>query len=243
MSEMNVGSETPLVPDTIIGVREFKADHYGRLFGPNQGTIWRPGWNKAMHPGTRQDHRIGSADCTCGFYAYFSDEHTSHRTDETVTGIIEAKGLASVSDKGFRAAEARIIALAPSKNEGWPWFAWLLMLLAPPWSLIAVPLLIANVGLAIRYDDHGWWGMPSLALAIIATVIAAFVGFITVADGDEFWDWRPWRNVTQKQLLERNYPEAQVFKSRRKMLRKIKLSVSPVELVPYGPEAEGFWNG
>jgi hypothetical protein len=56
------------------------------------------------------------ADCSCGFYAYFSEEVNEyvHPGMAQVVGIIEGTGETVVGTKGFRSSKARIVALSPS---------------------------------------------------------------------------------------------------------------------------------
>lgn len=243
---MSDETEVTLIPDTIKGVREFDVDQYGRLSAPAMGNRWKPGWNEAIHAGypVSDHHKIAQLGCACGFYGYFSDNHTSHRTKHTVTAVVEGRGRATVSDRGFRVAEARIIALAPSDAGRFPWFFWLLAAVFPPYSLITAPALIANAVYWERQSDETWQFGVSFCIALVATFLSVICTASVIFEGDNFWQWNPkvGGDGDQKALLKRNYPDAQVFGSRRRMLRTVKLSESPVSPMVFGPESEGFWE-
>lgn len=56
-----------------------------------------------------EEHRVGSQDCSCGFYAYHKSSVTAFHANNQVRAIIEGQGLVTVGDKGFRAEKARIL--------------------------------------------------------------------------------------------------------------------------------------
>lgn len=110
--------QRPFVAGTVTGLRCFKVDHSGHLRGVvHRQQAWVDGENIArcyqlvdLQP---EEHRIGGADCSCGFYGYFgraNDYALMLGYGVTVTGIIEAYGTVSIGSRGFRASKARIVA-------------------------------------------------------------------------------------------------------------------------------------
>jgi hypothetical protein len=79
--------------------------------------VWLPGWNTADHvrrwwtDGIEDCTGVASKDCQCGFYACAPASAFQIRTRWAVAGIIEGRGLCSWGDRGFRASEARVVAL------------------------------------------------------------------------------------------------------------------------------------
>jgi hypothetical protein len=56
-------------------------------------------------------HRAGIKGCSCGFYAYFDEDHNPHHSKSNVLCVIEGYGLLTVGTRGFRAEKARLLAL------------------------------------------------------------------------------------------------------------------------------------
>lgn len=113
---------TDLIAGTLVGVRTWLVRENGSLGSLGQAWRWREGWNygRCLSP-LLHDHRAGSEGCVCGFYAHTDTGQAFYNKEawqgtNTIHGIIEAKGLATVADWGFRAEQARIVALVlPTK--------------------------------------------------------------------------------------------------------------------------------
>lgn len=98
--------------------------------GPLHGVMgpWHPGLNHAECrasgsvpvPGRHPAEAIPEINCGCGFWAYWDVQHHDMGRSHTlpVTGVIEGTGNVLVGEKGFRAQQARIVALhVPLKIE------------------------------------------------------------------------------------------------------------------------------
>lgn len=117
-------NETPLYPGTLFGSRHFDITG-GSIFvrkemppnflsGVMYSDIWYPGDNQAVcHAwgAVASDHQVAMKNCSCGFYAYFSNQEHSFDTSRFIRAVVEAWGRVTVGDKGFRAAKAKIVAV------------------------------------------------------------------------------------------------------------------------------------
>lgn len=68
----------------------------------------------------RKNHDI--ADCSHGFYAYFSDQADGHYyiSGETyILGVVEGYGDVMVGKKGFRSSKAKVLALSVQSRGAW----------------------------------------------------------------------------------------------------------------------------
>jgi hypothetical protein len=144
-------SERPFVAGTVVGLRSFRLSmncgcpecmtRSPGLLAATQGYRWCPGENvAACTPGVGvesplPDHRPGTQECTCGFYAYFGRRNDYVGQCE-ITGIIEGYGLVTIGHLGFRAEKARIVALVapfpfePLREYGVPIYPHVLLALA-----------------------------------------------------------------------------------------------------------------
>lgn len=84
--------------------------------------------NEPLQKDAQPAHRVGSKDCQCGFYAFFTPDHSgrNHGYGEgQITGIIEGTGVATVGNKGFRSEKGRIVALVlPELKQPQPAKTW-----------------------------------------------------------------------------------------------------------------------
>lgn len=122
-------AEAQLVTSEVFGVRSWLVDAYSRLRPVHTNSneiIWTPGVNNAVCP---YDPCSRVTDgCTCGFYAWTDYEAakrevTNGTTDITnpitggrrkvtsIAGAISALGEVMISTKGFRASQAKVVAL------------------------------------------------------------------------------------------------------------------------------------
>lgn len=84
------------------------------------GRPWNPGVNKATcnnfrdhKPPVEYDEARGSA-CGCGHWAYWTVSDSQWLSGTTVAGIIDGTGRVLIGEKGFRAEQGKILALAPA---------------------------------------------------------------------------------------------------------------------------------
>jgi hypothetical protein len=152
-------TDVPLYPGRLVGLRSFKVDEIGQLTGVSYyNRAWVNGENDAkcgvwdetffaemkrvsLWPNTSKawipsDHQVAAKWCTCGFYAYFAQEHNVFHEPNQIEGIIEAWGKVTIGLKGFRASKARIVALViPYKSAPMTWIAKLRhhILCKAPW--------------------------------------------------------------------------------------------------------------
>jgi len=123
MPEIGFNTRPELVVGSIRGVRTWTLDSHNRLRGVSFPRIFKPGLNVAQCQ-SGYDHKSSSerpsmARCSCGYYAYFSDKYREHdsysdspKNEVRVVGVMEGTGEAIVGTRGFRASNARLIALA-----------------------------------------------------------------------------------------------------------------------------------
>lgn len=131
------GTERPLVQGTLRGYREWQWGNKNWLRGsrfprgdflwpqnlewtfnagdaPYQVSPWLPDtWNEAVCA-RLESHQVPYPDtecCGCGFYAKYRPQWNQISPSVAVRGIIEAKGRIILGTKGFRAQQARIVAL------------------------------------------------------------------------------------------------------------------------------------
>jgi hypothetical protein len=114
---------TEFAPGAVLGIRDFllfcPGNHecpYGDLCGPYMHISWKPGVNyarclkstKYLHP--LADMRL---DCLCGFYGLIRPGllGTGYSYYPFVSGIIEGFGTVVLGEHGFRAEQARIVAI------------------------------------------------------------------------------------------------------------------------------------
>lgn len=92
-------------------------DHWPRSPLSGSRAPWNPGINEAVclaGPGAHEEP-LPSVRCGCGYWAYW--KLSSHQLDASglpVAGVIEGWGRTRIGELGFRCAEAKILALAPS---------------------------------------------------------------------------------------------------------------------------------
>lgn len=114
-------SERPLMIGTLTGMRCWKINRLTQMLLPCSTVInqpWTPGTNNAqcfrklIQSAWKMpdDHRFMGVNCTCGFYAYYSDLHV-YLNNSTIEGVIEGYGRMVVGTQGFRCERAVVKAL------------------------------------------------------------------------------------------------------------------------------------
>lgn len=123
----------------LVGLRLFELDDNGSLYSPVWTSFkWQPGANVARHvvqtnngpAEIHPDEEVGRITCGCGFYA-FTDRDPEDPSwisrAKSIWGVVEAGGLVTKGARGFRAQQARIVALVdptytrPPAKRRWPW--------------------------------------------------------------------------------------------------------------------------
>jgi len=117
------GTSRDLIPGSIIGYRTWNITQPGVIISHN-GSIWAK--NGTKHAvclkvngslSVREPHRAPIRDCTCGIYAKYdpTDFHDimPMLPHGTIIGAISAFGNAELGPRGFRAAQASILAICP----------------------------------------------------------------------------------------------------------------------------------
>lgn len=121
-------TDIPFYTGRLTGIRSFNVTPKGELTGITYAGRWTNGENaakcalsdKSYWDGTDEaprsvnedpGHQVASLGCSCGYYAYFDGNDNEYYHGVNVEGLIEAWGKVTIGDKGFRAAQARIVAL------------------------------------------------------------------------------------------------------------------------------------
>lgn len=120
-------SGAPLVASPLYGLRTWSvvgASGEERLTGPQQATPW-PGAGAWLDAACTRvpGHAAPAPGCGCGVHAWHPGRRSARRVlamRREVPGVIEARGAVEVHREGFRAAQARPLALmlAPGANAG-----------------------------------------------------------------------------------------------------------------------------
>lgn len=119
MADFNEFDATKFVAGTLFGVRNFnwwpnkKHSKGPYLYSPSYDYQWESGENEADCRCWSADHSYSPAakDHQCGFYAYTDNDRMMFH-EKNAVGVIEAWGTITVGTRGFRAAKAKIVALA-----------------------------------------------------------------------------------------------------------------------------------
>lgn len=180
----------------------------------------------------KPDHIVASKDCACGFYAY-TDTDLGYSQPGRIVGIIRGSGVATVGTRGFRAANAEIVALVePHGMSVWRRFARLCSDRMPlPIALtIAGPLLTMLAGITTNSN----WSMLALALTAIG-LPASFGAFKWDMDYEAEECGTDDDRIS---LVCRNYPDVPRYRSLAAAMRDFPLSTPPEP----SPEDDDFWT-
>ena len=107
-----------LVPGELRGYRQFRLDHDG-LYPLVQGALgpWSSEVQHAMCA-RGEHHAAPDRQCSCGLYGWYHPDSATGFVDQ-VSAVISVRGRTILGERGFRAADARISAVAL------PWSMWL----------------------------------------------------------------------------------------------------------------------
>lgn len=205
-------SNRSLVAGTINGIRSWDLLPDGTLEGVTIPYHWTPGLNHAVcakraqpqiwiKPPTAQElapHDVAAASCSCGFYAYTTADHGEYSGPVRVTGIIAASGLVTLGSKGFRAANAQIIALVrpalgappPPHQNVWDRFSrWIhdrgINSLYAGWITFCIGAITG--GQTALTHGGAWWLLPGLVAPAGATILVAHIHGSKVATAHKQW--------------------------------------------------------
>lgn len=130
---------------------EWIADPYDGLSAVEEVATIKLRWPISEHPVTHPS-------CTCGIYAYTSQEAQSEwasATQDLVVGLVKASGLITQGPKGFRAQRASIVALAPMFSWRQPSTGITSRFLVQRWNFrTEYPKILA------QWADHGTEAFP-----------------------------------------------------------------------------------
>lgn len=127
----------------------------GYISSPYRLTLHASAGDAIAEPAPPQEHDPSS--CTCGFYAYFADQHNPyHEEGGLVRGVVRAYGKTTLGDKGFRAQQSEIVALCFEQ--------------AP-----ATRTPVARGHIVPSWSTRNWWAALGLNLAVVATQVLAAI--------------------------------------------------------------------
>ncbi|WP_127782052.1 hypothetical protein [Rhodococcus sp. X156] len=106
-----------LVPGELRGYRQFRLEGDG-LYPLVQAALgpWSGGVQQAVC-GNGAEHGAPDRDCSCGLYGWYHPDSATGFVDE-VSAVVAVRGRSILGEQGFRAAAARIEAVAL------PWSMW-----------------------------------------------------------------------------------------------------------------------
>lgn len=114
-------SDTPTVDIEVIGFRQWVVSDDLELASVHKSGAWVPGWNVAVcHRRAVPDHECpGRHDqCQCGLYALHRPNAFWYRSRrDVISGVVAARGRIEVHASGFRAQEARVVALSAGATK------------------------------------------------------------------------------------------------------------------------------
>lgn len=148
--------QAPELGMEIIGFRQWRVDDDLRLTSTHKSEPWEPGWNTAVCRPVfgrgEEPHPVPgpSLICECGLYALHSPNQFWYTHDaerpalrlvaaqkDIVAGIVAARGRVEVHHSGFRAEQAKVVAIAvPSSKR----LAALARAVAAEYAVPAVPI-------------------------------------------------------------------------------------------------------
>jgi hypothetical protein len=140
----------PVLPEVVLGFRDWTATAYGTLGSRAWGTEWRPGINDAtcrrgMFARTPA-HAAPGTVCDCGLYAYHRYQPDDHWYAMQYPGAVVVRGAVAgwgrmiVHADGWRAEHAMVLALAYHETADPRQAALVRDVLAPRYRVPAVPM-------------------------------------------------------------------------------------------------------
>jgi hypothetical protein len=183
----------------------------------------------------KSQHRVGSLRCECGFYAYTDTDANPYRErDGVVVGLVEGWGSVTVGSRGFRASQARIVALVDST----PAPLWRRITKRGWLNLGVAPLNAATLGDHARRDgfDPTFWVFLGITLAWLTACLVLLVKsrkvYVNAATG---------RSVVPSHV-RRNYPDVPVYPSLRAALAAHPITPPPPPIAPTPETDPEFWT-
>lgn len=117
MSKLFDGQTSEVETDcALLGYRYMKVSPKGELKAcvalRHRG--WAPGWQTATCSKRWTKHAAPAPKCSCGFYAwYFPHDVAGYAGTWRLPVVIEGAGTLQLGENGFRAEQARVVAIAP----------------------------------------------------------------------------------------------------------------------------------
>lgn len=110
--QKDYSGERTFVTSSLVGYRQWGFNGLG-LKSSSYDHYWGPGWNSSICKSNAYFHDSQKPEefCTCGFYAHHLPMVSYGRSSQ-VLGVVEARGAIIIGSSGFRAQEAKIIALS-----------------------------------------------------------------------------------------------------------------------------------
>lgn len=211
---------TPWAVGSMYGIRNFwvTSDHDLTSVTARRPYIYRPGENQAscllmddlsQFGPTRSGetlsevigHRLSSADCTCGFWAYNDPDRLGTLDGGPITGIIEGYGHVTYGPHGFRASKARIVALVSQQHPGFALRIWKMYLRAVKATFL-VAFVSWTIWAVVSQDFDLARIVPHLAIALTVPLVLP-LSLLT----PNYLIHRQ----TSFEELSRNYPGVRIF--------------------------------
>jgi hypothetical protein len=208
----------PVYPGYLVGIRAMTITASGYIHSPQQHFVWNPtntnvagciNYNdggllvrrqvRVGHMGKAYtekglvDHKVAMQECSCGFYAYFTQKRAyTYLPVGGVFAIVKAYGRLTYGDQGFRSEKMEILALAYDDEDtlaayeekpGEPKMPSMRLL----WFGMFAAVFLLVFGLVLTFTTVLPFPIPTL-ICWSGTVVMAVVGKVHK---------RRWRNYTK----------------------------------------------
>lgn len=117
--------EPLLYPTAVYGLRHWMLPWDEQYPKGQAGKYWPlPQKTAYCNAAMPECKRVGvpNPNCRCGIYAYF-DPNVVIWGQFVVTGVVEGSGKALIGERGFRAAQAKVLAVSPRFGDYWGLFS------------------------------------------------------------------------------------------------------------------------
>lgn len=191
----------------------------------------------------KPQHRAGEMPCSCGYYAYFDRGHNPHHNGAQVEGIVQGHGVTTVGSRGFRAERAEIVALIKPgrvRRGDRPLDGLAARCYGAGPAVAGVGFAAAFVGFIFGVAGTTQWG-PLATPAFLLPIIGALMIYLGFRSIDVHFDGE----ITPRlpfDLVQANYPDVPVFRSRRAAMRAFPLTPPPPPVAPTPSTDPNFWT-
>jgi hypothetical protein len=178
---------------------------------------------------------VGSRDCSCGFYGYYSTYYNSYASPQTVTGIVHAYGTVSFSNRGFRASKLKIVALVnpnlavEAKSPG-P-LKWLSTRPRSWWyrsltTFTAVTFIVSVLNIVIQRDWSTWMFVGTSLCTAFWVGLSMFMDWFRSRQTDQSRHGAVSKSIPQRdwQKLRENYPSVKWYPNAASAMRDFPLT-------------------